>query len=41
MNAQEIITYILVVIAVGYLVKTLFFKKKKKSCGGGPDCKCG
>ena len=41
MNTQEIIAYILVVIAVGYLVKTLFFKKKKKSGGGGTDCKCG
>lgn len=30
MNTQEIIAYILVVIAVGYLVKTLFFKKKRK-----------
>ena len=41
MNTQEIIAYILVVIAVGYLVKTLFFRKKKKCCGGGTDCKCG
>nr|WP_314810533.1 FeoB-associated Cys-rich membrane protein [Capnocytophaga granulosa] len=37
---QDIITYVLVALAVFFLVKKFFFTKKKK-CGGGPDCKCG
>ena len=35
---QEIITYILVVIAVVFLVKKLFFSKKNKK---GCDSSCG
>ncbi|RKW08057.1 FeoB-associated Cys-rich membrane protein [uncultured Capnocytophaga sp.] len=37
---QDIITYLLVGIAIFFLGKKFFFKNKKK-CGGGPDCNCG
>ena len=38
-NIQEILVYITVLIAVGFLVKKYFFKNKKttKSCGED-DC---
>lgn len=35
---QEIIAIGLLVVAVGFLVKKFFFKKKKDGCG--PDCGC-
>ncbi len=36
---QEILTYIVLGIAVGYLVKKFFFKPKvKKGCDTGCDC---
>jgi FeoB-associated Cys-rich membrane protein len=41
MNTQEILTYVALVVAVGFLIKKFFFKKKKsaKNCGGN-DCGC-
>ena len=41
MSVQEIIAYGLVIVAVVFLVKTLFFSRKNKSCNGGTGCKCG
>lgn len=42
MNIQDIITYAIVVLAVAFLVKKFFFKKKsKKGCGSDNNCKCG
>lgn len=40
-NTQEILVYITVLLAVGFLVKKYFFKTKKNtnSCGKG-DCGC-
>lgn len=39
MNFQEIITYALVVFAVGYLIKKFFWKgPKNKGNGNGPSC---
>jgi len=36
---QEILTYIVLVIAVAFLIRKFFFKSKKKgNCG--PDCNC-
>ncbi|MDX1828473.1 MAG: FeoB-associated Cys-rich membrane protein [Lutibacter sp.] len=36
---QEILTYIVLVIAVAFLIRKFFFKPKKKgNCG--PDCNC-
>lgn len=36
---QEILTYIALVLAVGFLVKKYFFKNKKKgNCIDGCDC---
>jgi len=39
---QEILAYITLGIAVVFLVKKFFFKKKKsdKNCGNGDDCSC-
>ena len=41
MDIQEVIAYFLLGIAVAFLVKKFFFKKKKsgKDCGGD-DCGC-
>lgn len=41
MNIQEIIAYILLGIAIAFLIKKFFFKKKKsgKDCGSD-DCGC-
>jgi large-conductance mechanosensitive channel len=38
---QEIIAFIILAVAVGFLIKKYFFKKKKsdKNCGGD-DCGC-
>nr|WP_255318090.1 FeoB-associated Cys-rich membrane protein [Capnocytophaga stomatis] len=43
MGIQEIIAYVLVLIAVFFLVKKFFLtNKKKKSCGKDDNqCKCG
>jgi len=40
MDIQEILTYIILGLAIAFLVKKFFFKKKKndKNCGG--DCNC-
>jgi hypothetical protein len=35
---QEILVYIALTIAVAFLVKKYFFKKKKGNCD--PDCGC-
>ncbi|WP_311329590.1 FeoB-associated Cys-rich membrane protein [Capnocytophaga sputigena] len=40
MGTQEIIAYIVVAIAAVFLVKKLFFNKKK-GCSGGANCNCG
>ncbi|MBF00700.1 FeoB-associated Cys-rich membrane protein [Flavobacterium coralii] len=40
MTLQEIITYALVAVAVAYLVKKYFFKKKKKGNCANDDCGC-
>jgi len=41
MDIQEVITYVLLGIALTFLVKKFFFKKKKsgKDCGSD-DCGC-
>jgi hypothetical protein len=41
MSLQEIIAYTLVIIAVVFLAKKLFFSRKNKGCNGGAGCKCG
>ena len=35
---QEIIVYIVVFVAVAFLIKKIFFPAKKKNCG--TDCGC-
>ncbi|MGP1479264.1 MAG: FeoB-associated Cys-rich membrane protein [Capnocytophaga sp.] len=37
---QTLISYVLVVVAVAFLVKKLFFGKKKGGCSGGTGCNC-
>lgn len=41
MDIQKIIAFIILGVAVGFLIKKYFFKNKKsdKNCGGG-DCGC-
>nr|WP_139262248.1 FeoB-associated Cys-rich membrane protein [Flavobacterium degerlachei] len=41
MMLQEIIAFIILAVAVGFLIKKYFFKKKKsaKDCGSD-DCGC-
>jgi flagellar biogenesis protein FliO len=41
MNLQEILVYIALIVAVTFLFKKFFFKKKKsnKNCGND-DCAC-
>ncbi|MBC5837484.1 FeoB-associated Cys-rich membrane protein [Flavobacterium sp. F-392] len=41
MMVQEIIAFVILAVAVGFLIKKYFFKKKKtdKSCGTD-DCGC-
>ncbi|ATA73607.1 conserved hypothetical protein [Capnocytophaga canis] len=43
MDIQQIIAYTLVIIAVFFLIRTFFYKKKrKKGCGNDEtNCKCG
>jgi glycopeptide antibiotics resistance protein len=42
MDIQEIIAFIALGIALAFLIKKFFFKKKKldKNCGSGDDCGC-
>jgi hypothetical protein len=40
MNIQEILSYITLGIAVAFLVKKFFFKKKKTDKSCGEDCGC-
>jgi glycopeptide antibiotics resistance protein len=42
MDVQEIIAFIALGIALAFLIKKFFFKKKKsdKNCGSGDDCGC-
>jgi len=39
---QEILAYIALGLAVAFLIKKFFLKKKKKdkNCGGNDDCGC-
>jgi len=37
---QEIIVYVLLGIAVGFLIKKFFFKSKKKKDCGSDGCGC-
>jgi len=39
--AQEILTYLTLGIAVTFLVRKFFFKKKKTDKNCGDDCNCG
>ncbi|EKY07969.1 FeoB-associated Cys-rich membrane protein [Capnocytophaga sp. Marseille-Q4570] len=39
MSMQSIVAYVLVMIAAYFLIKKLFFSKKKGSCGEH-NCKC-
>lgn len=39
---QEVIVYVVLCIAVAFLLKKFVFKKKSKgSCGDDTNCKCG
>ncbi|MFT6748397.1 MAG: hypothetical protein ACJAQ1_000309 [Flavobacterium sp.] len=38
---QEILVYICVAVAVGFLIKKFFLKKKKKTKGKNCDTDCG
>jgi hypothetical protein len=40
MNLQEILTYICLTLAVGFLLKKFFWKKKANKKGCGDDCSC-
>ena len=37
---QEIIAYVVLGIAVAFLIKKIFFKKKKSKDCGSDDCGC-
>ncbi|WP_306349562.1 FeoB-associated Cys-rich membrane protein [Flavobacterium sp. '19STA2R22 D10 B1'] len=37
---QEILVLVALVIAVAFLVRKFFWKKKKSKNCGGPDCGC-
>ncbi|MES2864176.1 MAG: FeoB-associated Cys-rich membrane protein [Bacteroidota bacterium] len=37
---QEILTYICLALAVGFLVRKFFWKKKSKKNGCGDNCDC-
>ncbi|HNQ27604.1 MAG TPA: FeoB-associated Cys-rich membrane protein [Aquaticitalea sp.] len=41
MDFQEVIVYVILGLAVAYLLKKFVFKPKKKNCGGGENCGCG
>jgi len=42
MNLQEIIAFLILLVAIGYLVKKFFWtpKKKSKNCATNEDCAC-
>ncbi|MDI5897995.1 FeoB-associated Cys-rich membrane protein [Flavobacterium yafengii] len=42
MDIQEILAFTALGIALAFLIKKFFFKKKKsdKNCGSGDDCGC-
>ncbi|QBN19369.1 FeoB-associated Cys-rich membrane protein [Flavobacterium nackdongense] len=40
MDFQEILTYITLGIAISFLAKKFFFKKKKTNKNCGEDCNC-
>ncbi len=40
MNIQEILVYIILVVAVGFLYQKFFSKKKPKKNCGNDDCGC-
>ncbi|TDE31434.1 MULTISPECIES: FeoB-associated Cys-rich membrane protein [Flavobacterium] len=42
MDIQEIIAFIALGIALAFLIKKFFFKKRKsdKNCSSGDDCGC-
>jgi hypothetical protein len=42
MDIQEILAYILLGVALAFLIKKFFFKKKNsgKDCSSGGDCGC-
>jgi hypothetical protein len=40
MDFQEILTYITLGIAITFLAKKLFFKRKKTNKNCGDDCNC-
>jgi glycopeptide antibiotics resistance protein len=42
MDIQEIIAFIALGVALAFLIKKFFFKKKNsdKNCGSGTDCGC-
>lgn len=40
MDIQSILAYIVLAIAVSFLVKKFFFKKKKSNGNCGDDCNC-
>jgi hypothetical protein len=40
MDFQEILVYVVLIVALGFLVRKFFWKpKSKKNCGNG-DCGC-
>lgn len=42
MDIQEIIAFVALALAVAFLIRKFFFKKKKsgKNCGSDDDCGC-
>lgn len=40
MDIQSVLAYIVLVIAISFLVKKFFFKKKKNGKDCGDDCNC-
>jgi hypothetical protein len=42
MDIQEILAFTALGIAIAFLIKKFFYKKKKsnKNCGSGDDCGC-
>ena len=40
MSFQEILVWIIFLVAIGFLVKKFFFKKKSEKACGQNDCGC-
>ncbi len=38
---QDIIVYILLAVAIAFLLRKFVFKKKSKGCGDDTNCNCG